>query len=235
VNNVKKYILYAFGEILLIVVGILIAVQIGNWNQERKDRLEEREVLSRISNEVAGHASRISDILHQSLANTKIALEHVTSVFNGEPITDDLEFLTAVIRSGSFGYAMPKVSITAYEELVSSGKLQLIRKVELRDLISAYYLTNDDVQTRGEALKGEYGLLTFELVPRAPGGAINTTIHLMSEEIAREVVASVLKSDLRRLLIPQRNRLEFLEFLWTRQLEECTELLAEIESELEGK
>ena len=34
VNNIKKYILYAFGEIILIVVGILIAVQIGEWNQE---------------------------------------------------------------------------------------------------------------------------------------------------------------------------------------------------------
>jgi hypothetical protein len=42
VNHVKKYLVYAFGEILLIVLGILIAVQIGNWNQARKERLEER-------------------------------------------------------------------------------------------------------------------------------------------------------------------------------------------------
>ena len=35
-RNVKKYILYAIGEIALVVVGILIALQINNWNEERK-------------------------------------------------------------------------------------------------------------------------------------------------------------------------------------------------------
>ena len=57
----------------------------------------------------------------------------------------------------------------------------------------------------------------------------------MSEEMAEEVVASVLQSDLRRYIIPQRNRLEFLEYMYVGQLEAATELLAEIEKELEGK
>lgn len=40
-DNTRKYLLYAIGEILLVVIGILIALQINNWNQERKERQRE--------------------------------------------------------------------------------------------------------------------------------------------------------------------------------------------------
>ena len=53
--------------------------------------------------------------------------------------------------------------------------------------------------------------------------------------MAKSVVASVFDSDLRRLIIPQRNRLEFLEFLYSTQMGEANELLAEIEVELERR
>ena len=35
-NGFRKYLLYAIGEILLVVIGILIALQINNWNEEKK-------------------------------------------------------------------------------------------------------------------------------------------------------------------------------------------------------
>ena len=40
-GSTKKYILYAGGEVLLVVIGILIALQINNWNEERKDKKDE--------------------------------------------------------------------------------------------------------------------------------------------------------------------------------------------------
>ncbi len=40
----SKYMLYALGEIVLVVLGILIALQINNWNNERKDRIESKEI-----------------------------------------------------------------------------------------------------------------------------------------------------------------------------------------------
>lgn len=39
-NNVRKYLLYAIGEIMLLVIGILIALQVNNWNQNRIDSTE---------------------------------------------------------------------------------------------------------------------------------------------------------------------------------------------------
>jgi len=47
-NQTKKYVLYALGEIFLVVIGILIALQINNWNQNRIARIEEQKILKKI-------------------------------------------------------------------------------------------------------------------------------------------------------------------------------------------
>ena len=44
-NRVTRYLVYAFGEILLVVIGILIALQVNNWNEGRKEKARERELL----------------------------------------------------------------------------------------------------------------------------------------------------------------------------------------------
>jgi len=44
-GNLKKYVIYAVGEILLVMVGILLAVQVNNWNEERKNRNSEEDLL----------------------------------------------------------------------------------------------------------------------------------------------------------------------------------------------
>lgn len=51
-GNLKRYLLYAFGEILLVVIGILIALQINNWNEWRKDRLKEKVILNDLAKNI---------------------------------------------------------------------------------------------------------------------------------------------------------------------------------------
>ena len=48
----KKYLIYAIGEIALVVIGILIALQINKWNEERKDRNLEKEYIGRLKIEM---------------------------------------------------------------------------------------------------------------------------------------------------------------------------------------
>lgn len=47
-NKFSKYLLYAIGEIILVVIGILIALQINNWNEYQKERTSEQLLLSEI-------------------------------------------------------------------------------------------------------------------------------------------------------------------------------------------
>ncbi len=49
VNKTSKYLKYAIGEIILVVIGILIALQINNWNEARKERIKEVNLLKEIN------------------------------------------------------------------------------------------------------------------------------------------------------------------------------------------
>ena len=50
-NKTSKYFKYAIGEIVLVVIGILIALSINNWNEQRKDRKLENELLVQLQSE----------------------------------------------------------------------------------------------------------------------------------------------------------------------------------------
>lgn len=63
-NKFSKYLLYAVGEILLVVVGILIALQVNNWNEQRKDRATEQKVLNALHEDLEVNINRLNqDIL----------------------------------------------------------------------------------------------------------------------------------------------------------------------------
>ena len=51
-GSVRKYILYAIGEILLIVIGIMIALQINTWNENQKTRKEVKSLLNAVKGDL---------------------------------------------------------------------------------------------------------------------------------------------------------------------------------------
>ena len=51
-NKVSKYLLYAIGEILLVMIGILLALQVNNWNDKRKTHSQENSYLLRLKSEI---------------------------------------------------------------------------------------------------------------------------------------------------------------------------------------
>ncbi len=50
-NKFSKYLIYAIGEIILVVIGILIALQINNWNEHQKELKQEKVIMSNLNNE----------------------------------------------------------------------------------------------------------------------------------------------------------------------------------------
>jgi len=58
-NKFSKYLLYAFGEIILVIIGILIALSINNWNEEKK-----------LEQEVTTYLKNASDFIYNTADNT---------------------------------------------------------------------------------------------------------------------------------------------------------------------
>lgn len=132
-KRLVAYLGYAFGEVVLIVVGILIALQINDWAESRKDRLFEQETLAQIrENLQADHAT-----LDEILANRLDAVQSIDNVLAIEDPTDpddDLKYwLADIMQFDRFN------SITnAYEVLKSRG-LDIVRNDELRLVLGVYY------------------------------------------------------------------------------------------------
>lgn len=62
-NKFKKYLLYAVGEIVLVVIGILIALQINNWNELKKDRLKEFQMLLSLQKDFRSNISNLDSTI----------------------------------------------------------------------------------------------------------------------------------------------------------------------------
>ena len=78
-NNISKYLLYAIGEIVLVVIGILIALQINNWNEDRKDWAKERFYLRSIRTSIQLSQKELNRVINDaqkisSCANTLFLL-----------------------------------------------------------------------------------------------------------------------------------------------------------------
>jgi len=75
-NKPLKYARYAIGEIVLVVIGILLALQVNNWNETQKERKFEIKMLSEINKELK------SDIIHfKRLSERMHTLDFVSSKF----------------------------------------------------------------------------------------------------------------------------------------------------------
>ncbi|MCK5443100.1 MAG: hypothetical protein KAJ23_14535 [Maribacter sp.] len=130
-NKFFKYSRYAIGEILLVVIGILIALSINNWNESRKDRIQEKEILSEISetivrnNEILeNHMLLIEDI---NRSNEVVILWIENESEYSEEYQKEFH---RCFRSGSNIF----LSSAGYDELKNSG-LELIRNTFLKNEI----------------------------------------------------------------------------------------------------
>ena len=92
-NKPGKYLKYALGEIILVVIGILIALQINNWNEQRKIENKGKEYIHEIYKELKIELSNI-DLILNSLTNQYNGTEHVLSFFESEKkeIKDTVQF-----------------------------------------------------------------------------------------------------------------------------------------------
>ncbi|MFD2823411.1 DUF6090 family protein [Lacinutrix iliipiscaria] len=76
-NKTGKYFKYAFGEIILVVIGILIALTLSNWNDHRKERIKEKLVLKEISNSINSDLKFFENTLDYRLGLKKEGLDEL--------------------------------------------------------------------------------------------------------------------------------------------------------------
>ena len=141
-NRMGKYFKYAIGEILLVVIGILIALQINTWNNQRLNAKKEITLLHEIKENLNEDLQNIDVILSKNA----LKLTTIDSAFYFLSIKKGKEFsnLMPIITN----YDLFTSTSVAFDNMVSSGNIDLLYSDELRKEISRHYSTDilDGVQ-----------------------------------------------------------------------------------------
>ena len=133
-GNTSKYLKYAIGEIILVVVGILIALQINNWNEKRKDRQLEKEFLIALKETLNRDLERN---LESQKVNTKAlySMQILTEHFEQDlPYNDSLKYHFGTASNFYFW----DLSESVFKSLEAKG-LDLISNNNLRDSLALAY------------------------------------------------------------------------------------------------
>lgn len=133
-NRTSKYLLYATGEILLVVIGILIAMQINNWNETRKDAIKEQKVLISLLEDFKYSQSRLKISLEaypKEIKKLEVALNSI-----GVSLAELSDERRNNIRST--GYRATVIAEGSIQSVLNTEKLELIGNDSLKNLLTAY-------------------------------------------------------------------------------------------------
>lgn len=152
-GNLKRYLIYAFGEILLVVVGILIALQVNNWNEERKANTK---------------ANQLTEVLYHELLDVKNYHERFFNLAFEEEIKNTEYFLAnwrtlsvdtlKIFRQKELKYLSKASTITGmkgfqffydpefpfYKTAINDGTISIIEKKEFINLLSLIYIQGSE-------------------------------------------------------------------------------------------
>jgi hypothetical protein len=151
-GGLGRYLAYATGEILLVVIGILIALQINTWNDARKDRQKELVYLANIRADLVANIAEMDRTLEVRTARIAAA-RRILDHFNGKPIEDASAFNADGI--GIYSWQRFYLGDNGYQELVNSGNFALLRNHAIKDQLL-------DIDALYRKMKGEEDHYRFD-------------------------------------------------------------------------
>lgn len=135
-----KYLKYAFGEIILVVIGILIALYINNWNQNRQQENEELNSLKFLKAEFEGNLQKFDG----NFEKQKIRLAVINNILFEDLSQNTLWELDSIYQLSFYSWTY-NPSFSTYNSLISSGKMNQfsndslkIKLAEFKDLVTDY-------------------------------------------------------------------------------------------------
>ena len=135
-NKFSKYLIYAIGEILLVVIGILIALQVNNWNNQKQNDLQAQKVLLALRRDFIKNKAQLIQVKnsHERVVNASSGLLNLIANFpNNYNETETVNLLR------NHGYYLSFDAFNgALETAISSGGIHLIDNDSLVNLLFSW-------------------------------------------------------------------------------------------------
>ena len=149
-NKFSKYLIYAIGEIILVVIGILIAIQINNWNEQRKVNVEILKTLTEIRSNLISDSLSISETRILKLKDINIQYTVIHELESGNIPYDSIEY-----HLGRVMIARRIILVDNGYQLMKKFGLEQLNNQELRTELINYY-TNSTKKITGDTADDEF-------------------------------------------------------------------------------
>jgi hypothetical protein len=131
-NKTGKYFKYAIGEIILVVIGILIALSINNWNENRKSSNEEIAILQSLNKNLI-LAKKQSESLASAEKDSKDVLLLVLGIDTISSINDKNSISDRIFKDAFWNLENDIPVINTYIDLKNTNKLGLIKNQKIKE------------------------------------------------------------------------------------------------------
>ncbi|TPV32796.1 hypothetical protein FJ651_10800 [Paucihalobacter ruber] len=121
-NQVTRYLVYAIGEIILVVIGILIALSINNWNENRKDNLLMKKYTENLISELKSDLLMYDELDARNKRVTKNIQSYFAYYNSDQPNLDTLISKRDTLKANLRIFASSTYTI---QDLISTGNLRL--------------------------------------------------------------------------------------------------------------
>ena len=151
-ENARKYLLYAAGEVLLVVIGILIALQIDTWNENRKLQQRQVEMLTDLRSDLEQTRKNLTfgkEFNAMTLVKYRTLMK---AIEDGEAPSTKIDSASSYLPF----FHVPRFTRTTYESIKSQG-LDLIANDDLKQKIAGLY-ENSFLYLVEDQLKVEWSL-----------------------------------------------------------------------------
>ena len=150
-GSARKYLVYAIGEILLVMIGILLALQVNNWNEHRKTRNTEHELLLNFKEEVITN----QDLLIEAMSYSKKSMSgvrEIVQIYQTGFLGHDSSKLDSLLGVCQWAWTYDPVMGVPIS-IRTSGQINTIGNPKLRLFVASFEEMVRDVQEEGELLR----------------------------------------------------------------------------------
>ncbi|GGG08097.1 hypothetical protein GCM10011344_05820 [Dokdonia pacifica] len=150
-NKVGKYLIYALGEIILVVIGILIAVAINNSQQNKVLQKKEQTYLKGLKSEFVTSRLKLAELIDVNKQNYLGAKKILEDISNPSTTLTEKEFSELLFKSFSFDISF-NANNSLLNEMINSGSLKDISNDQLRIYLTNWVSTIEDISGQEKEL-----------------------------------------------------------------------------------
>ncbi|WP_439620141.1 hypothetical protein [Hyphomonas sp.] len=202
-KHIKDQNWFAVGlDFLIVVIGVLIAIQLANWDEARQERNRASALLERLESDFQEMRALAVEQNSGYYRNTVNLDELLTRIEDEQDPISDAE-AGQLLNDGLF-FRLPQATPISFQEMLSAGRLELLQDAELRVKLREYANTSRTIENASNLVANGYVVIVGELAPyfttiRAP----NENSSQLVSDIGELNVAELREDPRPRALVSQ--------------------------------